>query len=244
VATSRGGSPETLKLAEAQLRKAVEINPQCAPAHSYLSYVLMQEGTNLEEAAQHALRAAALEPGSADYVITAGRVMMRLERYEDATKLGRRALAQAVSESEVAQAKRLIEESEAQAEWQKKRGSGEKEPSAEAEATGSGSTADTDESRPVVARQRGNGKPLVFKGRVTDVSCTGMAVTLSVTGNGQTLRLGAPNYAKIEYETFKWEPPPNFTPCRHLMGHTISATYLQIESGPPDGEVTKVQVLE
>jgi len=244
---AHGGAPEVLKGAEAHLRKSLEINPEFAPAHSYLSYVLMLEGENSDEAVQHALRAVALEPGSSTYIFNAGRLLMSLQRYDEAQKLGQKALGQARGQADEAQAKSLIAEAQAQAEWQRMREQIPRQPAAASptkavEAARPGGDGDSQATRPALVRKQG--EQVVFKGQVTEASCKGMELTLTLARDGQALRLGAPNYGKLEYETFKWEPPDSFTPCKHLLGRTVSASYLKLSGGSVDGELVKIQVLE
>src|SRR5208282_6603229 len=94
-ALRRSSSAEAVKEAERKLRTAVKLNPDLAPVHAQLALLLSAERTDLNEALQHALRAAALQPGDTGYLVNAGTILIQLNRFEDAEKIGTRALAQA-----------------------------------------------------------------------------------------------------------------------------------------------------
>jgi tetratricopeptide (TPR) repeat protein len=237
---------EALMHAETLLRKAVELNPEFAPAHAQLSYVLMAEEKNPEEAVQHAMRAVALEPGTPQYLLNAGMILIRLKRFEEAQKMGQRALTQARNPADAAQAQELIENAQKTAEWQRAAAERAKSTPTDIPAASSG-TESAPETRfsPQPASVTGSvGRTERIKGVVTESSCTALVLNLRVTGESQSLQLRAGNYMKLQYEASSWEPPGNFSPCRHLKGHTVVATYTSLSPGPPDGEVTQIQVVE
>src|SRR5208282_4096328 len=114
-----GNDPDALKEAERKLRTAVELNPDLAPVHAQLALLLSAEKTDLNGALQHALRAAALQPGDTGYLVNAGTILIQLNRFEDAEKIGTRALAQARDPGQRRAAQSLLESAHRAAAWQK-----------------------------------------------------------------------------------------------------------------------------
>jgi tetratricopeptide (TPR) repeat protein len=230
-----GGSADALKEAEKKLRKALELNPDLAPVHSQLASLLSAERTDLNEALQHALRAAALQPGETGYLLNAGTILIQLHRFEDAEKTGTRVLAQARDPGERRSAQSLLDAAHRAAEWQKD---------------------DSTEEQPVLAtREKPNAaqnraseppalEPMKLQGKVTEVTCETGMLYLTLEAEKVTVHLHAVDYTKVNYLAYEWEAPPDFSPCRDLKGHTIRATYRKLSGDPGRGELSAVEVLE
>jgi len=230
-----GSDPDAVKEAERKLRTAVELNPDLAPVHAQLALLLSAEKTDLDEALQHALRAAALQPGDPGYLVNAGMILIQLNRFEDAEKIATRAMAQARDPGQRRAAQSLLEAAHRAAAWQK-----------------DGST----EEQPVLAvRERPNaaqnpaseppvGVPMKLQGKVTETTCDAGTLYLTLEGEKETLHLHAADFTKIDYLAYKWEAPANFSPCRDLKGHTIRATYRKLSGDPARGELSAIEVLE
>ncbi|MFC3613094.1 tetratricopeptide repeat protein [Lutimaribacter marinistellae] len=84
---ARGISHERLKQwdqAEADFRRALELNPEQPQVLNYLGYSLVERKTKLEEALDMIERAAAARPDSGYIIDSLGWVLFRLGRYEEA----------------------------------------------------------------------------------------------------------------------------------------------------------------
>ena len=236
------GSPESMKEAEGMLRKALELNPEFAEAHGQLANVLLADGGNPNEALEHARRAVSLAPGEAQYLLAAGAVLMKMGRFDEAQQTGQRAKAEARNTFEKFEADRLLDSARKAAEWQSGANGTGQAPSfaparrADAEAPSSSAT-ETFQGSP-------SGPAMRFQGRVAESSCEGEALYLSVEGEQGKIQLRALNYGKIEFLTFGWEPPANFSPCHDLTGRTIRATYRQISAAPVRGEILSIEILK
>jgi TonB family protein len=92
--------------AESSLRVVLKLNPDFAPAYSTLAYLLAQASPrqNPDEAYILVLRAIELEPGNVQYRVRAVQVLERLERTEDAVRVGKLAVSLAKTPQEHAEA--------------------------------------------------------------------------------------------------------------------------------------------
>jgi len=77
--------------AERAFRRAIELNPNYAPAHQWLSLTL-RGGTRLQEEHEHAQRAVDLDPLSAIAVLNLGHTLERLGRFDEAATRYRRVI--------------------------------------------------------------------------------------------------------------------------------------------------------
>ncbi|WP_142635404.1 tetratricopeptide repeat protein [Ruegeria faecimaris] len=92
---ARGISYERLKQwdnAEADFRRALELNPDQPQVLNYLGYSLVERRENLDEALGMIERAVAARPGSGYIVDSLGWVLFRLGRYEEAVEHMERAV--------------------------------------------------------------------------------------------------------------------------------------------------------
>jgi tetratricopeptide (TPR) repeat protein len=204
--------------------------------------VLQAENTDLNAALQHALRAVALEPGDLQYLLHAGSILMQMNRFEDAQKIGERALAQARDDLQKQAAQQFLNSARRAAEWQRS-------PAApEGDATGVASRPATPVTAPAsttpAATDKPSGPAMKFEGKVAEASCDRAILYLTLEGAKGSRRLRALDYTKLDYMAYKWEPPPNFSPCRDLKGHLIRATYQKLGEDASRGELLTIEVLE
>ncbi len=83
---------QKLELAEAEFRKALEINPDNAAALNYLGYMLADRNIRLPEARKLITRALELEPGNGAFLDSLGWVNYRLGKLDDAETYLRQAI--------------------------------------------------------------------------------------------------------------------------------------------------------
>jgi tetratricopeptide (TPR) repeat protein len=106
---SQGGIVDAQKASEikASLEKAVQLNANFAPAYSTLAFFYLMRSETREQAFRAAKRAAELEPGDLQYAISLGRVLLALNRREEAQILSARILKAAKTPAEAALAQSL-----------------------------------------------------------------------------------------------------------------------------------------
>jgi tetratricopeptide (TPR) repeat protein len=230
-----GSSADGLKEAERKLRRALELNPDLAPVHSQLASLLSAEGKDLNEALQHALRAAALQPGETRYLLNAGTILIQVHRFEDAKRIGTRVLAQAHDSGERDSAQSLMDAAQRAAEWQKE-DSGEQQPVL--------ASRNGPKAAPNRAWEPSAGEMMKLEGRVVQATCDAGILYLTLEAEKVTVRLHAADYTKVDYLTYMSDAPPNFSPCRDLKGHTIRATYRKFSGDAGRGELSTIELLE
>ncbi|MBI3484066.1 MAG: DUF1570 domain-containing protein [Acidobacteria bacterium] len=249
---------------EIHLRKAIELNPEFAPAYSALAGHYAMRGNKMEDALQLAIRAAQLEPGVLVHHINTALVLLRMNRAEEAVGIAQRALKAARTEEDRARIQSFLSEAARFQEYQaqKKRyeeetaayrkqqeedtARYEQEQKAAEEAARQQEAAAPKDSKPGkspagVARpapQRSS-----VEGKVTEVTCgPPAAIYIALTAAGKFVTLHADNYFKIEFYSINWKPPDDFQPCRDLSGLTLKVTYNAVVGKPYIGEVLQVEV--
>jgi tetratricopeptide (TPR) repeat protein len=73
---------ETVKTVRAELRRAIELNPDYTESHYLLAFVNMVAGEQLDEAAESFKTALKLSPGRQDLVMELGRLYLRQDKFE------------------------------------------------------------------------------------------------------------------------------------------------------------------
>jgi tetratricopeptide (TPR) repeat protein len=110
LASQEGGlTSDRIAVAEQGLRKAIELNPNFAPAYSGLAqfYVLRHE--HLDEALTLAKQATQLEPGTLTHHLAVANVLMAQGKYDEAQKLTQRVLEAAKTPQDRAAASQLLQ---------------------------------------------------------------------------------------------------------------------------------------
>ena len=237
-----GESSASLKQAETLLRRAVALNPEFAPAQAQLASVMFAQNENLNEALQHAVRATSQQPGEPEFLVTAGSILLKLDRVEEALDAGDRAKALAQNDSERFDAQQLIDSAQRAVNWQHgAHGSGQPELGTPDQNRASNETKAGDATSP---GDTPSGPAEKFEGVVQESQCDGLTLYLGLEGESGRMRLRARNYAKVDFLTYEWDPPTDFSPCRDLKGRTVRVTYRQIPGDRNRGEVSAIEVLK
>lgn len=245
---------------ETHLRRAIELNPEFAPAYSTLASHYALRGNKLDVAFQLALRAAQLEPGVVAYQINLANVLLRMDRAGEAVALAQRSLAAATSDADraavqsfltqaaryqtyVAEKHRYEEESAAaQKKWQEEQSRRAQELKAEEEAAKK-SEAEQKNGKPPSKTPSRPARRASLVGKIVDVTCGPPAILMMAvrTADG-SVSLHANNYFKIEFYTLTWKPPDDFQPCLHLTGLSVKVTYEAVDGQSYIGEITNIEV--
>ncbi len=212
--------------AETYLRKAIAINPQFAPAFGMLSQILMlqREKEKIPEALELALKASRLNPADLSHSIHVGRILVAMERYDEAYSLGERILAGASTESEREQAESLLRMIDQYREIEKQRssvGEPEEQPQLEEEAR----IRDIDAPAPRIQ----TGPAGKITGFIRSVKCDFPAIMdMVLDSNGQQLRLRAENYYEVQYWAVDAPGKDGFQPCEELEGKQVEVEFLSV----------------
>jgi tetratricopeptide (TPR) repeat protein len=111
---------ETHAQAQAAFERAIQLNPEFAPAHAALATLLVARGRELERALGLARHAVELEPGSATNRVVLGRLLLAMDNAVDARVIGERLLHSAKDEGERTAASDLIRDARVREEVYKK----------------------------------------------------------------------------------------------------------------------------
>jgi Tfp pilus assembly protein PilF len=87
------GMPDAWPKAEANLEKAISLNPAFAPAYASLANLYSFRGQNQDKALAAARRAVELEPGAISYSINLGYVLLNMNKMDEARALASHILA-------------------------------------------------------------------------------------------------------------------------------------------------------
>jgi len=251
----RGTQQESLPEAETSLRRAIELNPNFAPAYATLAAFYSLRKETLEQAFTAARKAVQLEPGDAQYSIGLGQVLLRMERITDARFVGQQAMAAAKSpetralaqtfmqqidrfQDYLAQRKRYDEEARAAREQLQAQVSTESQVNPPAKPNRPAESIQTPASVAETKARRYS----AF-GKITEVSCASPpAMNLTLSLGALVVRLHATNLFKVDYLTTSWKPPANFNPCTHLKGLSAQLSYALVQGQDYDGEIASVEV--
>ncbi|HEX3086237.1 MAG TPA: tetratricopeptide repeat protein [Pyrinomonadaceae bacterium] len=76
--------PETVKIVRAELKRAIELNPDYTESHYLLAFVNMVAGDQLDDAAESLRTAIKLSPGRQDLVMQLGQLYFRQDKFDQA----------------------------------------------------------------------------------------------------------------------------------------------------------------
>ena len=94
--------------AEGSLKRAVDINPLFGPGYGQLAYEYVRRGEKIEEAIDIARRSVELEPQNVIYLVNTGKILLRLNRLDEAREVGGRVAAVATTAAERQMAKAFL----------------------------------------------------------------------------------------------------------------------------------------
>jgi len=92
---------EKVPQAEAEFRRALEVNPKSGPVLNYYGYMLAERGLRLEEAVAYIRRALDEEPNSGAYLDSLGWAYFKMNRMVEAEEYLRRAAERSASDPEI-----------------------------------------------------------------------------------------------------------------------------------------------
>jgi len=226
--------------AEKYLRKAIDINPQFAPAFRMLSQTLMmqKEQETISEALELALKASRLEPSDLNHNINVGRILVAMERFVDAHSLGHRILASALTEDEREKAESFLSIVDQHWEIEKRRRSvAESEEEAQSEEETHIGTVDSPAHR---IKTGSAGKMMGF---VRSVKCDFPAIMdMVLDSDDNQFRLHAENYYEIQYWAVGAPRKSDFQPCEELIGKQVEVEFLSVFDQEFSGFVKTVTI--
>jgi tetratricopeptide (TPR) repeat protein len=230
------------------LEKVLQLNPDFAPAHAFLSVAYRQQKDTKEKALAAAIQAVKLDPTRIAYVADVGDALIALDRDKDARSIGEKMTKIARTPIEKTQAesynKRLARHEEFKAKnpgkdpgsmglaLEKTVASEEPEESAQ---TAAPEKASTSESAP--AQQGGTEEGVIREARCDAAS--GATVRFAILGD--TLLLSAPDLAKIEYRINGMASTQAANPCSAWGSRKARITYKPAADKKFNGEIVSIE---
>ncbi len=244
--------PERMAATEQNLKKAIELNPNFAPAYTVLAQLYVVRGENLDDAMAAARKAVQLEPGNLSHHLAVANVLMRMERIADAQTLVERVLAAAKKledrmeaeqflqvlrgyQDQLAERKRMEEEFKRMQDERRKAAAEAAKRNEEAPSSPAGSGAP---SGPAAKARRITAPG---EGRVSTISCSGKTLDLTLEYYGIKTTLHSEDLWKIEYTTYG-QMPKDFNPCTYLKGRNVKVEYTVKTGGTYAGELVSVEI--
>lgn len=244
----QAGDAEHARLAEEYLERAVALHPAFAPGHAALSGFYATRATMLAAALAHARQAAALAPDAHDFQLNVARILLRMERVEEAIAHGERVRAASASDEERRAAEAFLAAARA---YRRDLPASGRAGEADAERRGEDRAASGDETPDAASAASlprwGAGKTRRVvgsgvEGWITQVRCRARTMELHLDLGAYDLRLRASDYFLMGFHTRGWALPEDFEPCRHLKGRRAMIIYRAVEGKPYAGEILAVEL--
>ncbi len=220
----QGGVEADEPAREASLRRAIELNPNFAPAHDALAGALIRNDRNKEEALKLITRAVQLEPGVTNYWLNLVQALLELNRAKEARRLAERLSAEARNQEEQLRARTMMRDVE-----QYER--------AEAAMVAARDKVRADSAGP---RPRPQADQPHVEGTVTATICRTPAVLEVYLDNGSKYK--SFDFRKLDVSSSVWKPPNDFDVCRQLKGMTVWVFHKPISDARFAGEITAMEI--
>jgi len=220
----QGGDEVDEPAREASLRRAIELNPNFAPAHDALAGALIRNDRNKDEALKLITRAVQLEPGVTNYWLNLVQALLELNRAKEARRLAEKLSVEARNQEEQQRAKMMLRDVE-----QYER--------AEAAMVAARDKVRADSAG---ARPRPQADQPHAEGTVTATICRTPAVLEVYLDSGSKYK--SFDFRKLDVVSTVWKPPGDFDVCRHLKGMTVWVFHKPISDARFAGEITAIEV--
>ncbi|MBZ5701275.1 MAG: tetratricopeptide repeat protein [Acidobacteriia bacterium] len=231
--------PETAARATSDLEKAIQINPNFAPAYATLSFFYLARPETKDKAFSAAKRAVELAPGELQYAINLGHILLALNRVEDAGILAQRILKAAGTPVEAAMAQSFASSVNGYEEYRRTRAERGTE-----NATTRVSVElpeETEKEEPKASAAPAKAQIYSMQGRIEGLICSpNHEAALTLRMNGLEMHLHARDTEQIEYRVAEKESSAGANPCARWAGRMGSIRYTLTPGGSYDGEITAI----
>jgi tetratricopeptide (TPR) repeat protein len=240
-----GYGGESAKEAAGILEKAVQLNPEFAPAFEALSQAYSRSPETQKQAVNAAIKAVQLDPGQLAYSINLAYLLLNNNRFSEARIMAQRIQAAAANAGEkevAANILRLVQERE---EWASKRANAPLSAPAGKDApnvtvmTGPAGVAgpETSADAPVQLKRREYG----VDGAISSVECANKpAVMINLDLQSGPVSFYAADFAKV---MLSWEdgvPEPKLSSCESWKGRRVKMWFSPTPKKDYAGEISKM----
>jgi thioredoxin-like negative regulator of GroEL len=237
---------------EEDLRQALALKPDSAPANGLLAVYLAANNEKLPEALAFGQKAVSLEPGNTNFQLAVAQVLARMRRYDDAETLGRRVRAATTDDRVRAQADQILAYIGQIRDYDVRAPQMQADAAARASASASAARSDTASTEKVQDSGSDSGAPILKRrvpatdvhGVVTQVHCNGneMEVTVKVDARPAPLVFRAKDRTRIGYTSTIPTVHDDVEPCSELKGHAAKLAFTPPEAKPFEGELVHIEV--
>ena len=250
---------------EGDLRQALALKTDFAPANGLLGVYLAANNEKLPEALTLEEKAVSLEPGNLNFRLALAHILAAMRRYDDAETLGRRIRAGATDDHVRSQADQILDYISQARQYDARERQYQEESAARAkalaaaraEAEARAQAARTDEalaekvSEPAGPAVDPNARVLKRRvppneviGLVIQVHCDGneMEITTKIDGRPAPMLFHAKDRTRIGYASNVSAIHSDIEPCSELKGHTVKVDFTLSQSKWLDGELTHIVI--
>jgi len=235
-------SGEAAEEAKNSLEKAVQLNPQFAPAYEGLSQAYSRSPETQKQAVNAAIKAAQLDPGQLSYSINLAYLLLNSSRFAEARIMAQRILAAAVSPGEKEVANNLLQHLQQAEEWAAKRQAVSDALPVQSESATSirpggttGQEGAQDTSVPLKRRLYG------ADGRISMVECSKKPeFTINVDLPNGPVSFHATDFGKVSMSWADGVPEPSLKTCEQWKGRQVKVWFLPTPGKEYAGEISKL----
>jgi len=235
-------SGEAAEEAKNSLEKAVQLNPQFAPAYEGLSQAYSRSPQTQKQAVNAAIKAAQLDPGQLSYSINLAYLLLNSSRFAEARIMAQRILAAAVSPGEKEVANNLLQHLQQAEEWAAKRQAVSDALPVQSESATSirpggttGQEGAQDTSVPLKRRLYG------ADGRISMVECSKKPeFTINVDLPNGPVSFHATDFGKVSMSWADGVPEPSLKTCEQWKSRQVKVWFLPTPGKEYAGEISKL----
>lgn len=226
-----GFSEESLEAARQSLEKAVQLNPQFAPAYQQLSQAYARSPETQKEAMSTAIKAVQLDPGQLFYAVNLAYLLLNNSRFEEARTMAQRILAAASSPSEREVANRLLQQ------VQQAEESAATTPGGKAPVQGSVSVQGVSPDTPITLKRRVH----AADGTISEADCSNKPeVFLNVDLPSGPVSFHAADFGKVSLSWADRVPQPMLSTCSQWKGRQVKIWFSPTPGKEYAGEISKI----
>jgi len=248
--------PEDAEKAAATLEKAVQINPQFAPAYSTLATVYSMNAATYEKAYADGRKAITLEPGNLTYAVNYGYILVNTGKLADAKVLALRIQQAAKTPMDQDNAQVLVNViAEREREQQPVAGDEQRsavtvtpkavmppeaagDPGGTAAGEGSGSAA-----APVVANAHAGESEYAVEGLVASCDCGAGPGKLVLSVGKSTMRFRFGSFAGLQVLSTAKQDSGNAPGCANWKGRRVRVYFYRVKEAGWMGDLNTIQFL-
>jgi tetratricopeptide (TPR) repeat protein len=229
IAMNRGLAASEEQRVEANLRRAIKLNPDFAPTYDRLAALLGMGRRNLDEARMMELNAISMDPANVGYRLNMANILLEMNQWANAINVLKLAEKLAKTPAEVQAVENLLMNAQMFASAQEDRRAQMDAESDKVSAEEHTASMSAPLAKPDTFVAKGPHR--FVTGTLKNVHCSRPQLDLTVESAGKSLALHAANSYEIEFSAVGFTPQGDLNPCTDLEGRPAKVEY--VESADP-----------